>query len=411
MGYLDLKNCLKNVLASLCIVLIHTSVNGQETVNIRLSDHSQISVITMGPDQHILYAAFGHNAIRVHDPENGIDLAYNYGTFDFDQPNFYLNFSRGDLLYKLSVYDYSQLKRSYMYYNRFIHEQVLDLDPGQRQRVFDFLDNNARPENASYYYDYFYDNCATRIRDVFVAVFEDSIRFDGSYIDTQLTVRELTDQYLLDKFPWGDLGIDFCLGMPMDKPLSPYEYMYIPDYIESGFKHAWLTTPDGRERPVVKAHNVVFKNTPTQSNTVITPLLVFSLLLLIGITLTWTNHKKQTKGNYLDFGLFFITGFLGVFLSLLWLATNHAAAANNLNILWAFPVHIVLAFMLLKTGNRPFVVWYFRVTAIVMAMLLSGWNWLPQMLHFSLIPVVMLLALRAAWIGWGFPFRGSRGCG
>ena len=86
----------------------------------------------MGPDLRELYAAFGHNAIRVYDPVNEIDLAYNYGTFDFDQPNFYLNFARGDLLYKLSVYDYSQLKRFYIYYNRFIHEQVLDLDPGQR---------------------------------------------------------------------------------------------------------------------------------------------------------------------------------------------------------------------------------------------------------------------------------------
>ena len=140
---------MKKASFSLYLVFIHAIVNGQETPNIRLSDRSQISVITMGPDQRELYAAFGHNAIRVYDPVNGIDLAYNYGTFDFDQPNFYLSFARGDLLYKLSVYDYNQLKRVYVFYNRFIHEQVLDLDPEQRQRVFDDLEPNARPENAS----------------------------------------------------------------------------------------------------------------------------------------------------------------------------------------------------------------------------------------------------------------------
>ncbi len=355
----------------------------------------------MGPDQRELYAAFGHNAIRVYDPVNGIDLAYNYGTFDFDQPNFYLSFARGDLLYKLSVYDYNQLKRVYVFYNRFIHEQVLDLDPGQRQRVFDYLEQNARPENASYNYDYFYDNCATRIRDVFVDVFEDSIRFDDSYIHTQKTVRELTDLYLHGKFPWGDLGIDFCLGMPMDKPLSPYEYMYIPDYIESGFKYAWLTRPDGSEIPVVKTNNIEFKSTPTQSKTIITPLLVFTLLLVTGISITWVNRVKQTKGKYIDFGLFFFTGFLGIFLTLLWFATDHVAAARNLNILWAFPAHIVMAFLILRDNKHPFIIYYFRATVMVMVLLLISWKWLPQMLHFSLIPVIMLITLRAAWIGWG----------
>ena len=398
-------NCLKKASFSLYLVFIHAAVYGQETAYIRLSDRSQISVITMGPDLRELYAAFGHNAIRVYDPVNEIDLAYNYGTFDFDQPNFYLNFARGDLLYKLSVYDYSQLKRFYIYYNRFIHEQVLDLDPGQRQRVFNYLEQNARPENASYNYDYFYDNCATRIRDVFVDVFEDSIRFDGSYIFTQETVRELTDHYLLGKFHWGDLGIDFCLGMPMDKPLSPYEDLYILDYIESGFKHAWLTRPDGSEIPVVKAINVEFKSTPTQSKTIITPLLVFTLLLVTGIAITWVNWNKQKKGKYIDFGLFFFTGFLGIFLTLLWFATNHAAAARNLNILWAFPPHIVMAFLILREIKHPFIKYYFRTTVMVMVLLLISWKWQPQMLHFSLIPVIMMITLRAAWIGWGSAYN------
>ncbi|MBK7651078.1 MAG: DUF4105 domain-containing protein [Flammeovirgaceae bacterium] len=109
-----------------------------------------------------LYAAFGHSAIRVNDPELKFDAAYNYGVFDFNQPNFYLNFARGYLYYKLGVYSYVDFRDYYIEHNRFVHEQVLDLTAEQKQQVFDYLDWNSKPENQTYRYDYFYNNCATK---------------------------------------------------------------------------------------------------------------------------------------------------------------------------------------------------------------------------------------------------------
>ncbi|MFM7429462.1 MAG: DUF4105 domain-containing protein, partial [Flammeovirgaceae bacterium] len=131
-----------------------------------LSPSSKISIITLGPDTNELYAAFGHSAIRVYDSLQGIDYAYNYGVFDFNQPNFYLNFTRGFLYYKLGVYSYQDFKNAYIYYNRFIHEQTLRLTSQQKQKLFAFLEWNALPENQTYRYDYYHNNCATKIRDV-----------------------------------------------------------------------------------------------------------------------------------------------------------------------------------------------------------------------------------------------------
>src|SRR5687768_4645048 len=108
----------------------------------KLSPDARISVMTIGPWQGELYSAFGHSAFRVLDAANGIDYAYNYGVFDFDQPNFYLNFARGYLYYKLGVYPYRNFEYYYIYHNRYVHEQVLNLTSPQKQRLFDSLQWN-----------------------------------------------------------------------------------------------------------------------------------------------------------------------------------------------------------------------------------------------------------------------------
>jgi hypothetical protein len=358
----------------------------------KLSPDATISVITCGPGQEELYSAFGHSAIRVHDPRQQIDEAYNYGVFDFDQPYFYLNFARGYLYYQLAVWDYQSFASIYMYHNRFIHEQVLNLTPSQKQRVYDFLQWNALPENRFYRYDYFYDNCATRIRDVFVRVFKDSVEFDGSYIKTKHSFRELTDLYL-DQQPWGDLGIDICLGLPMDKIADPYEYMFLPDYIESGFDHATIYK-DNERVPLVSRKNVVYEpreEDPPQG--LPHPLFVFSLVALVVAGISIVDVRRRKASNWLDILLFGIAGLIGVLLLSLWLFTDHDAATRNLNILWALPTHFVVVFMLKRQSKG--VRTYFLATAILSAVLLLFWNLLPQMLNYSLIPIVIALGIRA----------------
>ena len=273
----------QNVIAVIFLMTISLQSASQR---IQLSDDAEIHVLTCGPYQGELYSAFGHSAVRVSDPKSGLDWLYNYGIFSFNQPNFYLNFARGYLNYRLAVMDYEGFRDYYIHENRFIHEQILNLNKEQKQQYFDFLEWNAKPENQFYYYDYFYDNCATRIRDGLKLTFGDQIEFDGSYVTTDYTIRELTDLYLA-YHPWGDLGIDLCLGLPMDVKATPEMYMFLPDYIENGFNNAFIKTDSGLV-PLVEKTLITYESKPENiEESGFTPLAVFSLLLIIGIALTY----------------------------------------------------------------------------------------------------------------------------
>jgi hypothetical protein len=352
--------------------------------------------MTLGPDENELYAAFGHNAFRVVDRKNNIDRVYNYGVFDYNQPNFYLNFAKGYLNYKLDTTNYPRFKYIYEYYNRFIHEQVLNLNPVQKQKVFDYLEWNMLPENQYYYYDYFYDNCATRIRDVLVTTLGDDLQFDGSYITTDYTIRELTDLYL-PAIPWGDLGIDLCLGLPMDKTATPYMHMFLPDYIESAFDHATLTN-DSTTLSLVKSTIQTYESVPTTPvSSYFTPNLLFYSLLGLILLISIYDFKREKVSKWLDISLFGVIGLIGLLFFLLWTATDHQAAARNMNLLWALPTHLILAILLFRKHPSAWLKYYFLAVILISALLLISWAWLPQLMLNALIPLVLGLSLRS-WI-------------
>jgi hypothetical protein len=372
----------------LVLLLISTCSFGQT----KLSEKAEISVLTLGPWQGQVYTAFGHSAFRVFDPANGIDYAYNYGVFNFDRPNFYLDFAKGHNYYMLGVADYKRFEYSYIYFDRYIHEQQLNLTVEQKQRLFDYLQWNAQPENAEYLYDYFYDNCATKIPAVMLKVFGDTIQFDSSHIKTNYTIRELTDLYLMHQ-PWGDLGIDLGLGLPMDKKAAAYEYMFLPDYVEAGFTNATIKK-NGVSEPLVKERKEIYAsqhNTPP--NTLIHPLLVFGIVFIIVGIISYRDIRRKKISQWLDIILFTIVGFLGLLLLLLWVATDHKAAAKNMNLLWALPTHLIAIFAMIK--NAKWLKSYFLLSACIALLLLATWAFLPQKLHYSLVPLVMALGVRS----------------
>ncbi len=378
---------MKKIAVALLMVLCATSAFSQ-----KLSDQATISVVTCGPYQKAIYLAFGHSAFRVHDPASAIDYIFNYGVFDFDKPNFALNFARGYNYYMLGVHDYRLFRDNYIEDNRYVHEQILDLTAEQKQKVFDFLLWNARPENREYAYDYFYDNCATRIRDVIQSSLGNDVVFDGSYVTTKYSIRQLTDLYLGQQ-PWGDLGIDICLGLPMDKIATPYEYMFLPDYIESGFDHA-IVKKDSISAPLVREKKIIYEtHLQAGERSLPHPLYVFGALAVIAVGLGIWDLKRRKLSIWFDAALFGVTGLIGVLLFLLWFFTDHKAAANNLNILWALPTHLAALAMF---GKKPgWLKGYFLAVVVVEGLLLVTWKVLPQQLNVSLIPVVIALLVRA----------------
>lgn len=364
-----------------------------QAMAIDLSEHSQIRVMTMGPDQRELYSAFGHSGIRVIDPVNKIDWVYNWGVFDFDQPNFYLNFTRGKLLYKLGKGGYDRTRQYYEYYNRSIKEQVLNLTLEEKQQLVDFLENNFLPENREYYYNYIYDNCATKIRDVLEAVFPGQITFNEDYATEDLSYRDLMDMYLQEQ-PWGDVGIDICLGVQIDEIAPARGYMYLPDYIYAGLEGATISS-EGSTKPLVADSVEVFRSAPAPDASLpVKPIWFFAVLFLIAGILTHRELKYGLWARWLDVLLFTIVGFVGWVLLFLWLGTDHLSL-YNFNLLWAIPLHFPIGIILLKRPMASKFRKYFMIVAVIQVALILTWGLLPQALNLAFVPVVLLLALRS----------------
>src|SRR5690554_717157 len=250
----------------------------------------RVSLLTCDPGDE-LYSAFGHNAVRVLDLQTGKDLVFNYGTFDFDTPNFYLKFARGKLDYMLSVSTYEQFILHYRYLQRSVREQVLDLSPEQTLRAVQFLHENYEPQNRFYRYDFFFDNCATRIRDMMEMVLGDQLQWGETEKAADKSFRKLIDEYVYP-MPWADFGIDLALGSVIDREANEREQQFLPDYMEKAFAGASIVG-DGPSRPLIKSSTTVLQiDAPPSPGSLFNPYLLFWMIAIAGIVLTFVGHKR-----------------------------------------------------------------------------------------------------------------------
>ena len=353
-----------------------------------LSDSARLSLITVAPGDE-LYSTFGHSAIRVKDPVNLIDQCYDYGTFDFDQPNFYVNFCRGKLLYTLDVGPYRYFERANLRDQRLMREQVFRLDSAQRQQMFEALEYNYLPQNRAYKYDFFYDNCATRIRDILRAGFQYRLNLDSSSAKQGASMRQLLRPYLRDK-PWTQFGIDLILGLPTDRKATPDDYMFLPDNVHDVLAATRLEDGKLLVSAEHRLPNVPFPEIKTEPWALSDPLWAMGLLLVIGL-LSMANPRTE---RIFDLLFWFALGLAGCIIAFLWFATDHQATKTNLNLFWALPTHLLVFWRRARTGWLDL---YFIATAILAGLVLLFWKWLPQELPTAAIPVVILVIVRGLW--------------
>ena len=211
--------------------------------SVQLSDSSRIALVTCSPGGE-LYSAFGHNGIRVTDFKNEFDVVFNYGTFDFNQPGFYTNFLKGKMRYMISTNRYEDFIYQYTYEKRSVIEEELILNPEDKKKIFAFLYHNALPENCEYNYDFFWDNCATRIRDVFEKNLGDRIKYNTQHAGfaENKTMHDMLRIYVGNR-PWVDYGFDLILGLPCEITATPRDQTFLPDFLSKYFNCA---TVDGQ---------------------------------------------------------------------------------------------------------------------------------------------------------------------
>lgn len=352
------------------------------------SSHIKISLLTCTPGDD-LDETFGHSAIRVTDSTTTTDIVFNYGTFDFASPGFYTKFIRGKLMYYVSVDKFEDFKSYYQSVNRGITEQILNLTGSEKVEIEEFLYHNAKEENKYYKYDFFLDNCTTRLRDIIV-------KYKSSHPELKPVMPEGTKfrkaiHLYLDKNgkDWSKLGIDLLLGAPTDAIMTTKQTEFLPDNLmkaldSSNFQHQ-----------LVKSETQLFSHiNKVKEGSFFSPMLVFTLLLLIIILLTYADNKKvHIFLNGFDGLMFFLTGLFGFLFIFMWVGTEHTMVKNNYNLIWAWPIHVVIAFFV--SSKKNWVKKYFLFTCIGLIIVLLSWFFVPQQMNNALLPVIFLLLLRA----------------
>ena len=361
----------------------------------RDSSRLRISLLTCTPGEE-LYSTFGHSAFRVIDSNSVSDIVYNYGTFNFDDEGFYLKFVRGKLLYYISPESFAGFKQDKQFENRGITEQVLNLTASEKISIRHFLNENLKEENRYYKYDFFFDNCTTRLRDILHNIPRIKKQPDSNFCQKPVmppgtTFRQAIHQYLDQNGQrWSELGIDILLGLPCDAVMTVEQMQFLPDNL--------MKSLDSSRQTMVLSHQNLYPVLQNDKNTTLTPLVIFSLLLLSIILISlirskWANYFLQG----FDGLVFFITGVLGIIIILMWTATDHSMCKNNFNLLWAWPMHTVMAFFI--SSKKRWVQLYFTFTAIGYLLVLLLWFFLPQQMNPGLIPILILLIYRSTRLG------------
>lgn len=378
------------------LILLFTAFLGLSQ-NAELSPLSKISLLTVGTGED-LAAKFGHSAIRLQDPTLGIDEVYGYGTYDFEDPNFYLNFTRGKLAYTISRIPFKYFDYSYQQEKRWIKEQELDLNLQQRTLIVGFLENNLLPENKRYKYDFLFDNCATRIPMVFEKTLGSTFKFDYSYLENHLTFRELI-RLKLNPNTWSNFGIDLALGSVIDRKATPYEHLFLPIYVYQQMKH---TTLNGKS--IVKKESVLLDIPEQNDNSLLflTPAFWLGLLLALVTWVTFKDYKNERRTKWLDFSLFMLTGFSGMLILFLWFGTDHLATKANYNALWAFAPNAIIGFLILKEEVPKWIKFYLILLIGMLFITCILWMFKIQVFSILLILVILALAIRYLFLLYHF---------
>lgn len=351
-----------------------------------LSPGATVSILTCNPGTEV-YSMYGHTAIRVNDPETGLDAVFNYGVFSFESPNFIYRFAKGQTDYLMVGQKFASFLPEYKKDQRSVYEQVLNLTPEGKNKLWNALLENAKPENREYRYNFFIDNCATRVRDMIERNGGGTVRFSDH--PSTKTYRDLIKEFH-HSFRWIDLGIDLLVGQKADLKVSAYGQMFLPEYLMEQFAKAEITT-DGAFQPLVMETRTLVEFPNSKMNKDFQwPALTFGLLFLLVAVISVRGYLRNTNTDKLDYWLMGLTGFAGLIIGWFTLYSEHPAMSPNYNLLWAFPANLIFAFVWKNKKWRPQTRNYFwLVGGLLLLSFVMG-----QQFNFAVYFIILPLLVR-----------------
>lgn len=381
-----------------------------------------IYLLTMGPGDEV-WERFGHNAIWIRDRARHTDIAYNWGMFDFEQPNFIPRFLAGRMLYWMAGYDAPRMIEAYGSANRSVWAQELRLTPAQRVALRDFVEWNARDENKFYHYDYYRDNCSTRVRDAIDRVLGGPIERATSGILTPTTYRSHTRRLTTGDVPVYT-GIMVILGHPADRPITAWQEMFLPMKLREHIRKVTVPGAGGAQLPLVAHEWEMFaaKRPPERAEPPRVTLYylltgsVVAVLLALLARATASGSRPARAGLAVVGGVWsLLAGLSGTAILVAWTLTQHVFMRDNENILQLNPLSLALALlvpMLLYRGTaRRAVVWLCNAVAAlaVLGFAIQALPWFSQV-NGDIIALALPIQLAMAWAMWKTQ-RARRGTG
>ena len=346
-----------------------------------LSSQATVSVLTCAPGSET-YALFGHSALRIADPLRGFDRVYNYGTFDFATPYFYGRFMRGDLQYFLSVTSFAEFLTTYQQENRVVSAQVLALQAPETQRLYTYLEATLHSSARFYRYQFFADNCTTRLWQAIHASVQAPLQVDSTYAQPARSYRQLLAPYLAPA-PWVNLGMNLALGWPADRATTFRQRVFLPVALQEALQHTRRA-----HRPFAGPAQPLFvaQARPSSPPSWWMPTrcaLGLSCLLLLAQGLP---HRYDLLPRSIRFALLASVGLVGCLLLGLTLFSLHTPVQLNYQLFWLLPTHIGLA---VACPTRR---WRQYASAAAVLLVLSGlFGWIVYYAH--LLPVVGMLLM------------------
>ena len=307
-----------------------------------------VSLMTFGPGRQV-WERFGHNAIWIHDPVHGTDEAYNYGLFDFHQQNFILRFVRGQMWYWMAGFPSEAYVAQYRRDNRSVWVQELELPERAKVQLQEFLRWNAEPEHRFYHYDYYRDNCSTRVRDALDRVLNGALRRQTSALPSGATYRFHT-QRLTANDPLIFTGLLLALGQGVDLPISAWEEMFLPMKLREHVRRVMVAGPNGERLPLVRSERTLFESTlpppPAAPPGWLPWYLALGVTVGAGALLLAGKARARAPARFgllvLVGGWALLAGLAGLVLAGLWGLTDHVMAYRNENLLQVNPLALLV---------------------------------------------------------------------
>lgn len=326
--------------------------------------NTEISVLTCSPGDEI-YSIFGHTAVRVYNPNTKVDAVVNYGLFDFNQESFVYRFVKGETDYMCGVENFNSFLYSYAWRGSGVKATVLDLTDAEKERIIRVLTNDLKPKNREYRYNFAYNNCATKIRDIVNFAYSGKCE---SLLPSEYTFRQIIGKYA-ENYPWFMFSFDICLGgKDYNTLMTPEEVQFLPEHLDAALNNS-LINRDGEElRPNTKQEILLTPADKTIESTFFTPIVVASILLILSIINLALGSKCRIASNIYSGTLLFTYTIVGLLITFLIFFSEHPFTTWNMNILIFNPL-LIIPFVGLMVKNKGIVFKIANAALILLAVL------------------------------------------